>query len=128
MIIILIVIIIIIIIINNNNNKNDNNTNSNNNNNNNWRASRASETLSGVTQLKIRDICLLASERDSIRDGQCKIGYMFDVYIYMYGLYVCPLNARAGTVFLLKTRPFRLDPCFFYYSIKKVLLGLQIVG
>ncbi len=38
----------------------------------NWRASVASETLTGVTQLKIGDVCLLASERserDSIRGG-----------------------------------------------------------
>ncbi len=44
-----------------------------------WRASVASETLTGVTQSKIGDVCLLASERserDSIRGGQCKIGYM----------------------------------------------------
>ncbi len=37
-----------------------------------WRASEASETLTGVTQLKIGDVCLLASERserDSIRGG-----------------------------------------------------------
>ncbi len=27
-----------------------------------WRVSEASETLTGVTQLKIRDVCLLASE------------------------------------------------------------------
>ncbi len=36
----------------------------------NWRASVASETLTGVTQLKIGNVCLLASERserDSIR-------------------------------------------------------------
>ncbi len=40
--------------------------------NHNWRASVASETLTGVTQLKIGDVCLLASERserDSIRGG-----------------------------------------------------------
>ncbi len=38
----------------------------------NWRASVASETLTGETQLKIGDVCLLASERserDSIRGG-----------------------------------------------------------
>ncbi len=37
-----------------------------------WRASVASETLTGVTQSKIGDVCLLASERserDSIRGG-----------------------------------------------------------
>ncbi len=37
-----------------------------------WRASVASETLTGVTQLKIGDVYLLASERserDSIRGG-----------------------------------------------------------
>ncbi len=31
----------------------------------NWRASVASETLTGVTQLKIGDVCLLASEVDT---------------------------------------------------------------
>ncbi len=42
----------------------------------NWRASVASETLTGVTQLKIGDVCLFIyllaserSERDSIRGG-----------------------------------------------------------
>ncbi len=52
-----------------------------------WRARGVSETLSGVTQLKIGDVCLLVSEqseRDSISGGQCKIGYMFDVCIYIY--------------------------------------------
>ncbi len=37
-----------------------------------WRASEVSETLSKVTQLKIVDVCLLASEwseQDSIRGG-----------------------------------------------------------
>ncbi len=37
-----------------------------------WRASEASKTLTGVTQLKIGDVCLLASkrsERDSSRGG-----------------------------------------------------------
>ncbi len=59
------------------------------------------------------------SERDSIRGGQCKIGYMYVIYICiyiyvcMYGLYVCPLNARAGNIFLQKTRLFRLDPSLF---------------
>ncbi len=33
------------------------------------------------------------------------------LYVYMYvGWYVCPLNARAGNSFLLKTRLLRLDP------------------
>ncbi len=35
----------------------------------NWRVSKAREILSGVTQLKIRDIFLFIGERDSIRGG-----------------------------------------------------------
>ncbi len=45
-----------------------------------WRASVASETLTGVTQSKIGDVCLLASERserDTYRGKNEKIG---DVY------------------------------------------------
>ncbi len=63
-------------------------------------------------QLKIGYMLLVneRSERDRIRGGQCKIGYMYDVY----GLYVCPLNAHAGTIFfLLNTQSFRLDSAFF---------------
>ncbi len=41
----------------------------------NWRASVASETLTGVTQLKIGDVCLLASEIvlgvDNAKSGIC---------------------------------------------------------
>ncbi len=61
-----------------------------------WRASGASETLSGVTQLKIEDVCLLSSERSE----------QGSMYIYMSGLYVCPLNARACTVFSPKNTAF----------------------
>ncbi len=32
-----------------------------------WRASVASETLTGVTQLKIGDVCLFIGERDTYR-------------------------------------------------------------
>ncbi len=42
-----------------------------------WRASVASETLTGVTQSKIGDVCLLASERserDTYRGKNEKIG------------------------------------------------------
>ncbi len=48
-----------------------------------WRASVASETLTGVTQSKIGDVCLLASERserDTYRGKNEKIG---DVYLYI---------------------------------------------
>ncbi len=45
----------------------------------NW---RASETVLGV---------------DNAKSGIC---YMYIcIYVCMYGLYVCPLNARAGSVF-----------------------------
>ncbi len=37
-----------------------------------WRASVASETLTGVTQLKIRDVCLLSSERSDKTLGRKK--------------------------------------------------------
>ncbi len=58
------------------------------------------DTYRGKNEI-IGDVCLLASERserDSIRGGQCKIGYMLYIYIYvcMYGWYVCSLNARAS--------------------------------
>ncbi len=47
----------------------------------NWRASVASETLTGVTQSKIGDVCLLASERserDTIRGNSIEISlYLF---------------------------------------------------
>ncbi len=75
----------------------------------------ASETLSGVTQLKIGDVCFWraseASETvlgvDNAKSGICYI------YVCMYGWYVCSLNARAGNFFLLKTRLFRLDSSLF---------------
>ncbi len=58
-----------------------------------WRASEASETVLVV---------------DNAKSGIC---YMYIcIYVCMYGLYVCPLNARAGNFFLQKTRLFRLDP------------------
>ncbi len=56
----------------------------------NWRASVASETLTGVTQSKIGDVCLLASERserdtyrgNTIENRGCLFIYLF---IYMFG-------------------------------------------
>ncbi len=57
-----------------------------------WRASEASETVLGV---------------DNAKSGICYI------YVCMYGWYVSSLNARAGNVFLLKTRLFRLDSSLF---------------
>ncbi len=65
-----------------------------------WQVSEASETLSGVTQLNIGDIRYRASEAseillvvDSAKSGICSM------YIYMYGLFICPSNARAGSLF-----------------------------
>ncbi len=52
----------------------------------------ASETVLGV---------------DNAKSGIC---YM---YICMCGWYVCPLNARGGYFFILKTRLFRLAPSLF---------------
>ncbi len=46
--------------------------------------------------------CLLASERIAS-----------ETVLDVYGWYVCPLNARAGNVFLLKARLFRLDSNLF---------------
>ncbi len=57
-----------------------------------WRASEASETVLGV---------------DNAKSGICYI------YLCMYGWYVGHLNARVGTVFLQRTRLFRLDPSLF---------------
>ncbi len=64
-----------------------------------WRASVASETLTGVTQSKIGDVSLfiwrasVASETvlgvDNAKSGICYI------YVCMYGWYVSSLNARA---------------------------------
>ncbi len=91
-----------------------------------WRASEASETLSGVTQSRFRYIYLLASERserdtyrgNTIENWGCllasetvlgvdnaKSGICY-MYVCMYGLYVCPLNARAGNFFLQKNTNF----------------------
>ncbi len=36
--------------------------------------------------------------------------HTYSMYICVYGWYVCPLNARAGNFYLLKTRLFWLDP------------------
>ncbi len=52
-----------------------------------WRASEASETLSGVTQSRFRYIYLLASERserDTYRGKNEKIGDVC-LFVYMYG-------------------------------------------
>ncbi len=59
-----------------------------------WRASEASETVLGV---------------DNAKSGMLYV-YM---YICMYGLYVCPLKARAGNFFLQKHGFFKLDPTLF---------------
>ncbi len=54
-----------------------------------WRASEASGTVLGV---------------DNAKSGIC---YMYIcIYVCMYGLYVCPLNARAGNVFSSKNTAF----------------------
>ncbi len=69
-----------------------------------------------VTQLKIGDICWRASEAsesalgvDNAKSGICYM-YILCIYVYMYvcmyGLYVCPLNARAGNFFLQKNTNF----------------------
>ncbi len=79
-----------------------------------WRASVASETVLGVDNAK-SGLCYwrasVASETvlgvDNAKSGICYI------YVCMYGWYVCSLNARAGNVFLLKTRLFRLDSSLF---------------
>ncbi len=50
-----------------------------------WRASVASETLTGVTQSKIGDICLLASERserDTYRGNTIENRGCLFIYIY----------------------------------------------
>ncbi len=49
---------------------------------------------------------------DNAKSGICYI------YICMYGWYVCPLNAHAGSFFFVqKTRIFRLDPSLFCEKI-----------
>ncbi len=61
-----------------------------------WRASVASETLTGVTQLKIGDVCLFI--------------YLF---VYMFGRMYVIKRVRGERFFLQKTRLFRLDPSLF---------------
>ncbi len=85
-----------------------------------WRASVASETLTGVTQSKIGDVYLFiwraseASETvlgvDNAKSGICYI------YICRYVCMDCTyalLTRARGTFFLKKTRLFRLDPSLF---------------
>ncbi len=80
----------------------------------NWRASVASETLTGVTQLKIGDVCLFiylyiciwraseASERVlGVDNAKSYVGW-----------YVCPLNARAGNFFSKKHGFLGLTPVY----------------
>ena len=52
-----------------------------------WRVSGASETVLGVDNAKLGIWISIGewSERDSIRGGWCKIGYM--LYVYMYDKY-----------------------------------------
>ncbi len=84
----------------------------------NWRASVASETLTGVTQSKIGNVCLFIYWRASVASetvlgvDNAKSGICY-IYVCMYGWYVCHLNARAGNAFPKKTRLFRLDPSLF---------------
>ncbi len=61
-----------------------------------WRASVASETLTGVTQSKIGDVCLLASERserDTLRGNAIEISLYLFIYLFMG--YVRPLFSPA---------------------------------
>ena len=53
----------------------------------NWRASEASETLSGVTQSRFRYIYLLASERserDTLSRSSMENAIRIYIYIYIY--------------------------------------------
>ncbi len=71
----------------------------------------------------------LASERDTIRGGQLKIGYIFDVYNIIYIWIVCmPLKRTCAGLFVFssKKRLFGLTPSFFwYYSCKLALPSLK---
>ncbi len=61
-----------------------------------WRASVASETLTGVTQSKIGDVSLLASERserDTLRGNAIEISLYLFIYLFMG--YVRPLFSSA---------------------------------
>ncbi len=64
-----------------------------------WRASVASETLTGVTQSKIGDVCWRASETvlgvDNAKSG---IYYIYIMYVCMDGTYALKTRAR-GTFF-----------------------------
>ncbi len=85
----------------------------------------ASETLTGVTQLKIGDVCWRASEAretvlgvDNAKSGIC---YM---YICMYVWIVrMPFKRARGELSSSKNTLFRLHPSLFSnYSIKQALL------
>ncbi len=79
-----------------------------------WRASVASETLTGVKMKKSgMFVYWRASEAsetvlgvDNAKSGICYI------YVCMYGWYVCSLNARAGNFFLLKHGYLGLTPVY----------------
>ncbi len=71
-----------------------------------WRASLASETLTGVTQSKIGDVSLLASERSerdtyrgkNVKNRGCLFVYMFGrTYVILYfdpRVFLCSLRVR----------------------------------
>ncbi len=75
-----------------------------------WRASVASESLTGVTQLKIGDVYWRASEASETVLGMDNANSGICMYVWMV---LCSLNARAGKFFLLKTRLFRLHSSLF---------------
>ncbi len=49
----------------------------------NWRASVASETLTGVTQLKIGDVCLFSERAKRAKLTISRVQLRFQIYIYI---------------------------------------------
>ncbi len=67
----------------------------------------ASETLTGVTQLKIGDVCLLASERserDTLRGNAIEISLYLFIYLSVYGVRETSVFARASNYVSLVKR------------------------
>ncbi len=112
-----------------------------------WVLLLASETLTGVTQLKIGDVCWRASETVVLGVDNAKSGTVYVICVYRW--YVCPLNARAWNFLLNKlyfilqlrsVRKFRRKRLFFkrqkvaatgYYGIENPfpeVISKPIVG
>ncbi len=78
-----------------------------------WRASEASETLSGVTQSRFRYIIYWRASETVLGVDNAKSGICIYVCIYVWIVRMPFKRARGERIFFKKTRLFRLDPCLF---------------